>query len=70
MKLTIFNELAKIKDEELTGRYHFKHSFFGMVLMVEYKYSKDTHSGSIPMLAWRLGTADDANTLGLSPQPQ
>lgn len=64
----IFKELATIKDEELTGRYYHKHSFFGMVLMVEEKYSMQTESKALPMVRWRLGSADDIIKLGLVTQ--
>lgn len=61
MKLELFDELAKIKDDQLTGRYYHKSSFFGLVLMVEYKVTEY----GVATTKWRAATHDDVKELSI-----
>lgn len=61
----IFEKLANVKDNELTGRYYHKMSFFGLVLMVEEKYTMHTGDADLPMTYWRRGSVEDLKQLDL-----
>lgn len=63
-------ELAEIKDDELTGRYYHRQLLLhpGLILMVEYKYTMDVENNRLPMTKWRMATHHDIEKLGLITQ--
>lgn len=61
----LFEELKKVKDESLTGRYYHKQGFFGLTLFVEYKYTIHDGSNPLPMTRWRSATSEDLKELNL-----